>query len=469
MTWGTDIRLTYSNPEISQYPSIAVSNTSVHVAWLDGGFGPARLWYKLSTNNGITWSNGIKFTNNTYSNETFPSISASGNIVHLVWIGSSIDLGLWYNVSTNNGTSWAGKIRLTNTDSRYPSIAVSGQALHIVWTDYRDYNINMDCEIYYKRNATGNIIVPSAPILVSPENGATNPTVLDWNDVDFAASYNLEVATDVVFSDKIIQQTGITTSRFVLPYLVSNKTYYWRVNAVNQAGTCQWSEIRNFFIIQCNISVEAGEDEELFVGYGSESTELTAVVSEGTGPYSYLWTPGGATTQSITVSPTVTTTYSVQVTDNYQCTATDEVTIFVYYVTCGNNGDKVMVCHNGMTLCISVNAVPAHIEHGDYLGPCREGLDNISNSPPSRYFLYENYPNPFNPVTRIKFDLPENTNVRLIIYDILGREVTILVDGIMQAGRYVIDWNASEFASGIYFYRITANNYKETRKMFLIK
>lgn len=88
---------------------------------------------------------------------------------------------------------------------------------------------------------------------------------------------------------------------------------------------------------------------------------------------------------------------------------------------------------------------------------------------PISYNLYQNYPNPFNPVTKIKFALPKTSQVKLIIYDLLGREVVTLVDEKLNPGIFNIDWNALNYASGVYFYKLTANDFVETKKLVLIK
>jgi len=93
---------------------------------------------------------------------------------------------------------------------------------------------------------------------------------------------------------------------------------------------------------------------------------------------------------------------------------------------------------------------------------------------PSDFALYQNYPNPFNPVTTIRFDLPESSNVRIIIYSAKGRKVKILLAGKMTAGQKHVDWNGMnengvKAASGVYFYRISADRFRETRKMILMR
>jgi hypothetical protein len=75
---------------------------------------------------------------------------------------------------------------------------------------------------------------------------------------------------------------------------------------------------------------------------------------------------------------------------------------------------------------------------------------------PNRFFLSQNYPNPFNPSTIINFDLPEPSNVSLVVYDVLGRKVAELANGNYQAGYHSAIWNASDVASGVYFARFTA-------------
>lgn len=100
------------------------------------------------------------------------------------------------------------------------------------------------------------------------------------------------------------------------------------------------------------------------------------------------------------------------------------------------------------------------------------GITGNQNTP-SEYKLFQNYPNPFNPVTKIKFSLPNgnerNLAVKLKIYDILGREVTTLINQQMKPGSYIAEWNAGNYASGVYFYRLETGDFAETKKMVLVK
>jgi len=85
------------------------------------------------------------------------------------------------------------------------------------------------------------------------------------------------------------------------------------------------------------------------------------------------------------------------------------------------------------------------------------------------YDLAQNYPNPFNPSTVIKYQLPEQGFVTLKIYDILGREVKTLVNEFKSKGRYSINFNAGNLASGVYIYRIKVNDFSTAKKLLLMK
>ena len=93
--------------------------------------------------------------------------------------------------------------------------------------------------------------------------------------------------------------------------------------------------------------------------------------------------------------------------------------------------------------------------------------ENHSN--PAIFKLYNNYPNPFNPSTSIKYSLPEASFTTLKIYDALGNEVTVLVNEVKSAGTYQAEFNASDLSSGIYFYNIQAGAFNQTNKMILMK
>jgi hypothetical protein len=98
------------------------------------------------------------------------------------------------------------------------------------------------------------------------------------------------------------------------------------------------------------------------------------------------------------------------------------------------------------------------------------GIKKISNEIPKQFKLYQNYPNPFNPGTKIKYQIPKTGYISLVIYDILGRKIETLIDQKLNPGTYEIEWNASKFSSGVYFYQLVADeNIIDTKKLVVLK
>ena len=97
------------------------------------------------------------------------------------------------------------------------------------------------------------------------------------------------------------------------------------------------------------------------------------------------------------------------------------------------------------------------------------GIQNYNSEIPLNFSLNQNYPNPFNPVTAFKFALPKSSYAKLTLYDLLGKTVTVLVNEQLNAGNYKIIWDASNYSSGVYFYKLEADEFTETKKMILIK
>lgn len=114
----------------------------------------------------------------------------------------------------------------------------------------------------------------------------------------------------------------------------------------------------------------------------------------------------------------------------------------------------------GITTCVMPFAVSR--EAAQEQSPSQANL-------PAEFSLSDNYPNPFNPRTTINYSLPVVSRVTLKVFNALGQEVATLVDGVVPAGTHSVTWTAGGFASGLYFYRIQAGSFAETRKMILTK
>lgn len=173
----------------------------------------------------------------------------------------------------------------------------------------------------------------------------------------------------------------------------------------------------------------------IYLGYGPQSVTLSATANGGTPGYTYSWS-NGATTASTTVSPTSTTVYTVTITDANGCTYSQSQTIKVIDARCGNNNNKVLVCHippgnnnNPQTICISANAVATHLAHGCYVGPCgsskggRNGDENgnISLQEITEEGVWNIYPNPNNGT--FVLELPSKEQAQIIITNVQGQVV----------------------------------------------
>jgi photosystem II stability/assembly factor-like uncharacterized protein len=97
------------------------------------------------------------------------------------------------------------------------------------------------------------------------------------------------------------------------------------------------------------------------------------------------------------------------------------------------------------------------------------GIESATNKIPNKFELYQNYPNPFNPTTKISYKVESYKVIKLIVYDILGKEIETLVNEKQSPGAYEVTFDGSKYASGIYFYQLNAGDFVETRKMILIK
>jgi hypothetical protein len=112
--------------------------------------------------------------------------------------------------------------------------------------------------------------------------------------------------------------------------------------------------------------------------------------------------------------------------------------------------------------------IDRYVERPDFHGTT-VALSGVGSNLPESYGLSQNYPNPFNPSTTISFDLPEANHVRLDIFNVLGQKVETLVDQNMPAGTHEVEWYSTNAASGVYFYRLEAGTYQQTKKMMYLK
>jgi len=169
-----------------------------------------------------------------------------------------------------------------------------------------------------------------------------------------------------------------------------------------------------------------------------------------------------------------------------RCSDTSNVTLFGYYTTKRKSFAHDGLIVSGVAYARNIGLInygsgePPPVSHYVDLVGCyvngilygdtlMTGVQNISSEIPSSYSLNQNYPNPFNPTTKIKFDVVRVGDVKIVVYDVMGREVQTLVNESLKPGTYEASFDGSQLTSGVYFYKITAGDFSQTKKMLLLK
>jgi hypothetical protein len=137
--------------------------------------------------------------------------------------------------------------------------------------------------------------------------------------------------------------------------------------------------------------------------------------------------------------------------------------------------DVPFLATNPHALPVMVNGVnQVFLNSNSYLNfPVTSGgftsTSNTGTGVPENFSLSQNFPNPFNPVTSIKFDLPKSSAVKLIIYDAIGREVETVLNDRLNEGSYRVEWDANKYSSGVYIYRFITDEFNAAKYMILVK
>jgi photosystem II stability/assembly factor-like uncharacterized protein len=292
---------------------------------------------------------------------------------------------------------------------------------------------------------------PAIPTLVSPPNNSvditTTPT-LDWDSVPYAETYRIQISTDGGFGSFVINSGGLTASQFNVTSgtLNTNTVYFWRVSATNQAGTSPFSAVWNF-----------------------KTVTSPPVVAP-----TLLSPPNGAINQPVTLTLDWNDVFNsdgyriIVAVDSFFNTLKVDTTITASQLTIPNGKLSGDTTYYWRVRGFNTGGFgPWSIHWRFRTGPI--GISQIGADIPKSFKLYNNFPNPFNPETNIRFDLPRAEFVIIRIFDITGREVTRLVNQRLEAGAYQTGWDASLYASGIYIYRIETSSFVETKKMVVVK
>jgi len=369
-------------------------------------------YYKRSTDGGLNWGADTRLTNNT-ALSNYSSITSSGSNLHVVWFDrrDAGDAEIYYKNSTDNGDTWSADVRLTNSlgDSYIPVVAVSGSNVHVAWYDNHDGNN----EIYYKRSTDNGISWGADTRLTNNSGESRYPSIavsgstvhVAWSDNKGGSNYRIYY--------KRSTNGGISWGAEVL---ITNKNYYniYSALAVNGAVV---------HIVYVNLNNHGSGYDIIYNKSINDGATWGTEIQLTSNPSSSLY-------PSIAVSGTA---------------------LHVLFQDDRDGNSEIYYKRN--------------LTGGT--GPL--GITNINSETPNGFSLNQNYPNPFNPSTVIKFQIASSSSVKLIVFDILGREVASLVNERLNAGTYQVNFDASNYPSGVYYYKLTSVEFSQTNKMILLK
>lgn len=428
---GLSISTNYGNNWTQSY----INNFSVFAIGASGNYVYLGRYDYPSTTGGIYISsnNGANFSQGTIPN----GVNAITAFDNYVFAGTTV--GEVY-LSTNYGSTWTLRNEgLIGQPQRIYSLYIYGSKM-LLGTE----NIGI-----WSRNISELITGLNSPTLISPSNNSTEisltPTLV-WNTVSGATGYKVKISMDSTFTT-LTDSSTVTTNQYSIPSgkLSYNQKYYWKIAGYNAYGVGQYSIVWSFTTLNpLPLQVTL-----LSPSNGSSNVTLT--------PTLFWNTSTNSTNYRVQVSPSNTFSYivdSATVSTNQRTIPSGKLNIATTYywrvqgINSFGNGPWSTVW-SFFTVITGVNQLGTEI--------------------PKEYFVGNNYPNPFNPTTRIKYGLPKEGNVKLVIYDMLGKEVKTIINETQKPGVYEATFDASSFPSGVYFYRIVTNDFVQTRRMVLVK
>lgn len=294
---------------------------------------------------------------------------------------------------------------------------------------------------------------PAIPNLRAPLSASEKQPLapnLQWNAAQGAKGYHVQLALDSPFGTTVFEDSMYTDTSITIPQLNHFTKYFWRVRAKNNSGYGPFSTIWSFTTIIAPPQMPA---------------LVSPINASGAEPMSVILKWRSITSAKVYhVQVSDDTPFNVTMFEDSTCTDTSFTiaplrlgTKYYWRVRAVNDGGK------------SLFTEIWNFKTANALGVQREN-DNI----PKAFALLQNYPNPFNPSTTISFAVKDESEVMVVIYDILGRSVATLVNEQLLPGNYRVRWNGYNFSSGVYLYRIVAREksgkiFTQLKKMLLIQ
>jgi hypothetical protein len=299
------------------------------------------------------------------------------------------------------------------------------------------------------------MFLPATPVLAFPGHNQANVTAINltlkWYRVDGDSNYVISSWTYGASGKVGRMDTTKRDSSLLIASMMNRSKYYWQVKAFNQAGESAYTPIDSFTTL---IEVPSTPLAISPRSTTDENRRTTFVWRTAVNATSYhLQVAINSSFSPLRVDTEVSSDTTVTILDTL-----DMSTLYYWRVSGVNIGGEGSF------------SIVSHFTTSDLVDVVEQ-----SSGIPKEYALLQNYPNPFNPSTTISYDLPKNSYVKLIIYDVLGRNVATLVDGMKSANRYQVEWNPSRLSSGVYFYRIDvrsqdgSGNFTSVKKLLFLK
>jgi hypothetical protein len=353
-----------------------------------------------------------------------------------------------YDICDNTYCQYMGSVTSTNTsnavNNTYRNILTNSAG--VVRCEYSAENNNKGCGNGYSGTGSSWPCIYDPVCLNATPNGHGRG-LCQWGTVRWATGTLVTISSPC--SNGAPHSYGTLTWQQILNHYYNVSPYNWNVvlgiTGTINTSSCQPSASNPCSTITISNNVTATNPVGLMAGTSIAPTGTTNWISDpshdikinfnqGTGNYNRLFTiPCSAQAG----------TYDLLTALWYDKDNNNQI----------NSGDFVV--HSKLT--------PAALT----LSPI--GIKVISSEIPKSYKLYQNYPNPFNPTTQIRFDVPKSSYVELIVFDILGKKVSTLVNKELRPGKYSIDWDASDYPSGVYFYKIQVARFADTKRMIIVK
>ncbi|MBF9238082.1 T9SS type A sorting domain-containing protein [Hymenobacter sp. BT683] len=227
-------------------------------------------------------------------------------------------------------------------------------------------------------------------------------------------------------------------------------------------------------------AINVSPSPTFYLGFGPQTATLTASGEPGA---TYRWSPATNLRNANSAAPVFTALqagtfrYTVAVTNGSGCTGTASVTLTVVDARCssGKKLDKVLVCHNGNTLCVSPTEAAVHVQHGDKVGPCAPASAAAAARPLASQAAalsanLEAYPNPFTTTATVRFRVAHAGPVQLQVYNALGQVVSTLYHGTAQAGELIErSLDGAQLNAGLYTCRLLGSDQPLTQRLVLTK